>query len=67
VLTPAHDKSTPDGSRGILGSKDGNAASIYPHSDAHEETAKKKLLPGLSAGTAYHGPKAEVCSNEDGS
>lgn len=67
ILTPAHDKSTPDSSGRVFGGKDGHSATLYTHSDAQEETAEKKLLPCLSACTPNNRPEAKVRGNEDGS
>lgn len=63
--TPGHDESTPDGRRGILGSKDRNAAGLGTHANPHEQTADQELRPGLGTGGSNNRPQAEVAREKD--
>ena len=62
---PGHDEGTADSSRGVLGSVDRNSGSLDTHTNTHEKTASKLLLPGLAEGRTDDRPETEVGREED--
>src|SRR3569623_912409 len=64
-LTPCHNQSTSDGSWGVLCSIYGHSRSLCTHTNTHEQSTGKLLLPGVTESGTNNGPDTEVSSEED--
>lgn len=62
---PGHDQGTSNSGGSVLSSVDRDGRSLSTHTNTHEDTAGKLLLPGLAEGRTDDRPDTEVSREED--
>ena len=63
---PAHNEATSNRGRDVFRGKNGDGGCFRAHADAEQQTADKKLFPGLAETGADDGKETEDGTEEDG-